>query len=72
MLSYHVSASSDESPDPRPHLWWNAIARAWPDLTLPDAESETGAFRVTSTNVLEGKREDASTRAAVVARNLLL
>lgn len=72
MLSYHVSAAGDETPDPRPHLWWNAIARAWPDLTLPDAETQQTAFRVASTHILEGRREDASTRAAVVARNLLL
>lgn len=72
MLTYHVSASADDVPDHRPHLWWNAIALAWPELTLPDAESDPGAFRVTSTSVLEHRREDASTRAAVVARNLLL
>lgn len=72
MLTYHVSASAEEVSDPRPHLWWNAIARAWPDLTVPDAETEPAAFRVTSTAVLEGRREDASTRAAVVAGNLLL
>lgn len=74
MLGYLVSSSTNvpSEQDHRPYLWWKAIAQAWPDLALPDEESEPAAFKITITSMLERKREDTSTRAAIVARNLLL
>ncbi|KAL7421133.1 hypothetical protein Q5752_004018 [Cryptotrichosporon argae] len=72
LTSYFVSheASRKDLLDGRPFMWWHAIRLAWPQQQIPHPDMLD--YTIKTVGVTPENRNDASLRAAVVSRNLLL